>query len=261
MIGLFLLQILTHIAERLKDLHAAGYVHRDIKPGNVMWLPRKRRWTIIDFGCAARTGSFAPTGFTLHYAPPEALQAYRMGERGLVATEALDAWSLGILAIELLSGQPMFEFMESKQEVLFHATILLYDVLLYDVLLTSFTLVMKRPFRNHAPGSAFSSGMQVTDMITGLLPAPWENERTAPSKLRKLGIFRPGILSLLQRDPIQRVSVSDFHTACTNCLQASITTHNDGGAFPHSSTIRSATHPSEWLLPGGLPPFHLTSSE
>ncbi|NJR42330.1 MAG: phosphotransferase, partial [Akkermansiaceae bacterium] len=53
------MQVLTHVAERLKDLHAAGYVHRDIKPGNIMWLPRKNRWTLIDFGCAARIGSKA----------------------------------------------------------------------------------------------------------------------------------------------------------------------------------------------------------
>jgi serine/threonine protein kinase len=103
------MQVLSHVAERLKDLHQARYVHRDIKPGNVMWLPRKKRWTLIDFGCAAQTGSMATTGFSLFYAAPEALRAYSAQESAILATEALDAWSVGILCIEMFCGQLPFE--------------------------------------------------------------------------------------------------------------------------------------------------------
>ena len=110
-------QVLTHIADRLKDLHGAGYVHRDIKPGNIMWLPRTKRWTLIDFGCAARTGSRTRTGFSLYYAAPEALMAYMRGKTQSVATEALDAWSLGVLAIELLTGKTVFDRLRPREEV------------------------------------------------------------------------------------------------------------------------------------------------
>ena len=51
--------VIYHIAQRMEEFHAAGYVHRDLKPGNVMWLPRANRWTVIDFGCAARQGCAA----------------------------------------------------------------------------------------------------------------------------------------------------------------------------------------------------------
>ena len=57
--------MIHHLALRMRDFHALGYVHRDLKPGKVMWLPRENRWTIIDFGCVARTGEFARLGFSL----------------------------------------------------------------------------------------------------------------------------------------------------------------------------------------------------
>jgi serine/threonine protein kinase len=103
-----LLQMLSNISARLADMHEAGFVHRDLKPANVMWLPRENRWTIIDFGCAARIGAPAPLSFTLAYAAPEVVHAFEMGAKSIESTPALDAWSLGVMAFELLTGLPAF---------------------------------------------------------------------------------------------------------------------------------------------------------
>eukprot|EP00892_Ulva_mutabilis_P004162 jgi/Ulvmu1/2117/UM127_0002.1 len=70
------LGVLSNISERVADMHDAGYVHRDLKPGNVMWLPRENRWTVIDFGCVERAGREAPLKFTLAYAAPEVVRAF-----------------------------------------------------------------------------------------------------------------------------------------------------------------------------------------
>ena len=112
-------QVLTHVTERLTDLHACGYVHRDIKPGNVMWLPRKNRWTLIDFGCAARAGRKARKGFSYSYAAPEVIRAVRAGEPLFDVTEGLDVWSVGILAIEMFTGQPVYSILQPKTTVNF----------------------------------------------------------------------------------------------------------------------------------------------
>ena len=105
------LQVLSNISMRLADMHDAGYAHRDLKPANVMWLPRANRWTIIDFGCVARVGEAAPLSFTLVYAAPEVARAFFLQQGTIESTPALDAWSLGVMAFELLTGAPAYNLL------------------------------------------------------------------------------------------------------------------------------------------------------
>lgn len=116
-----MLQLLSNVAERLSNMHTAGFVHRDLKPANVMWLPRENRWTIIDFGCAARIGVSAPLSFTLAYAAPEVVNALENGEKCIATTAALDSWSLGVMAFELLTGAPAFRLVTDGRSKVRHA--------------------------------------------------------------------------------------------------------------------------------------------
>jgi serine/threonine protein kinase len=112
------MQIIHHICECLADLHHTGYVHRDLKPGNIMWLPSQNRWTLIDFGCAARIDEEAPTGFSLMYAAPEVVKAHLRDKRSTVlATTSLDAWSIGVIAVELFSGRPPLSLLQGQEKV------------------------------------------------------------------------------------------------------------------------------------------------
>jgi hypothetical protein len=63
---------LSLVAKRLAQMHAAGWVHRDLKPGNILRMPQQHSWALIDFGASARVGTYLRepsiyTSLTLKY--------------------------------------------------------------------------------------------------------------------------------------------------------------------------------------------------
>jgi hypothetical protein len=102
------ISIVGHLADRVRKIHSAGFVHRDLKPGNVMWLPSVNGFTVIDFGSTARSGEEAGISCSLAYAAPEAVAAYAKGETRMLVTGALDVWSLGVIFYEFLTGSRLF---------------------------------------------------------------------------------------------------------------------------------------------------------
>jgi serine/threonine protein kinase len=51
---------MIHCTLCVKRMHDLRWVHRDLKPGNVLRLPKTHTWTLIDFGSTARIGATFP---------------------------------------------------------------------------------------------------------------------------------------------------------------------------------------------------------
>jgi serine/threonine protein kinase len=106
--------IVAEIGDALDAIHAAGYVHRDVKPRNVL-VGRDGHAYLSDFGLAraiAEDAGATRTGHwvgTVDYAAPEQIQGRRSDAR-------TDVYGLGCLLFFALTGRPPFagETLEAK---------------------------------------------------------------------------------------------------------------------------------------------------
>ncbi len=118
--------LLRQTCDALREAHAAGLIHRDIKPGNIFAAQRGGIYDVaklLDFGLAKPlissdsmqlTQDGAITGSPLYMSPEQALGEFEPDARG-------DIYSLGAVAYFLLTGRPPFEGDKPMKVLLAHA--------------------------------------------------------------------------------------------------------------------------------------------
>ncbi|MEU7030003.1 protein kinase [Streptomyces sp. NPDC046275] len=95
----------ARVARALADLHAAGVLHRDLKPGNVMLAVDGPR--LIDFGIARASGATTMTGTGLMIGTPSFMSPEHVAGARHV-TGASDVFCLGSLLCYAATGEDPF---------------------------------------------------------------------------------------------------------------------------------------------------------
>jgi serine/threonine-protein kinase len=113
--------ILSPLCRALEAAHAAGVIHRDLKPDNVLLATDDDGWRVklLDFGIAklstataqvSRTATGVAMGTPLYMAPEQA--------RGEAVDGRTDVYALGLLAYTMVCGVSLFEDEGSAIEIL-----------------------------------------------------------------------------------------------------------------------------------------------
>jgi tRNA A-37 threonylcarbamoyl transferase component Bud32 len=198
------LRWLEQAAAALDAGHAAGVVHRDVKPGNLL-LDRRGEVHVADFGVASAAGldSLTMTGMVLGtsgYLSPEQAR----GER---ATPASDRYALAVVAWELLTGRRPFESETPTSEAAAHVNapvpLISEEGSLPPELDTVFERALAKDPEARYPSaatfvSALRSALSVAAGTTGRLAA-FEEEHVAPAAAprRRLRWILGSLLGLL----------------------------------------------------------------
>lgn len=109
-----LLELAVQIADGVAAAHAAGLIHRDLKPDNIL-MTKDGSIKILDFGLAKQSpgnviGDAAPTMFLTEPGAIVGTVAYMSPEqaRGLTLDPRSDQFSLGVILYELATGRLPF---------------------------------------------------------------------------------------------------------------------------------------------------------
>lgn len=161
--------IACQVLDALAYLHGqTGYLHRDVKPGNILLDARRTRGCLGDLGSAALaddSGYAKNNGGTPLYLDPAAIPTGRVSAQS-------DLYGLGVSMVEMLVGRFQYETIDTDD--------------LFDRLATG-----KRALPNSAYDLAPETPLAVAKIVRNLVhPDPAKRPKSAAEALRSLSSSR-----------------------------------------------------------------------
>ncbi len=170
-------KLLWEILEILRHVHAHQILHRDIKPANLMRRDSDGKLVLIDFGAVKEVGRL------VSHAPGQTQVATVIGSVGYIAPEQLggkpqpcsDIYSVGVLAIQALTGRPPTKIRDDPRT----GQLLWRDLVPVSKELAEIVDRMICPRWQER----FQSAAEVMEALRPLLPTPSEGVAPALSQL------------------------------------------------------------------------------
>jgi serine/threonine-protein kinase len=230
-------QIVQRLSSALAEAHKRGVIHRDLKPGNVLFDQYELAY-LSDFGIARMTErSSTLTGGsamgTPGYMSPEQIEGKPVDGRS-------DIYALGVLTYEMVTGQPPFEadtpMMVMVKQMTEHAP-RLTD--LRDDLPLEYDLLLERTM-NREPEKRPSSVTEVSELLFAATRASRQSEPPTmvvssdppemPAEAVTQATSEPPAKPARPQTPVQAYETkSVLLIACPNCQQP-IDIHDHGPA-------------------------------
>jgi eukaryotic-like serine/threonine-protein kinase len=260
------MDVIAQAAAGLQAAHAAGLVHRDVKPANIL-LASGGIVKLTDFGIAHAVGSAAVTPSGEMVGTPGYLSPEQVA--GEQATAVSDLYTLGVVAYECLAGAPPFDGMALEIAVAHRDRPLppLPPSVPADVATFVMYLTAKDPAWR--PGSAAEVALSAGRLRDGLSAtmgagtgggphrapeAPAEASVTGPDQRPRAGRHRPALaLAALVLAGLTALVVATMTGFASGWHQASVRPSTPSGQSRATvAPVRTADSPSS--SPRGRPP-------